>query len=64
MLPKVPCLLLCIVNTKLRDIYKSLDDLCDDLSEDKDEIISILKKEGYNYNQELNQFFCKGDCNE
>lgn len=61
MLPKVPSLLLCIVNTKLRDIYKSLDDLCEDLDESKKEIIEILENSGYLYNQELNQFICKGD---
>lgn len=64
MIPKVPSLLLCIVNTKLRDVYKSLDDLCDDLDEDKEEIINILYNNGYYYNQELNQFVCKGECNE
>lgn len=64
MFPKVPSLLLCILNTKLRDIYKSLDDLCDDLCEDKEEIIKILNDNGYYYNQELNQFVCKGECNE
>ena len=61
MLPKVPCLLLCIVNTKLRDMYKSLDDLCEDLGESKEEILKILDSNGYQYNQELNQFICKGD---
>ena len=42
MLPKVPCLLLCIVNTKLRDMYKSLDDLCEDLD------CSVFELESYN----------------
>ena len=50
----VCCLLLCIVNTKLRDIYKSLDDLCEDLGESKEEILKILDSNGYQYNQELN----------
>lgn len=56
MLPKVPSILLCVVNTKLRDFYKSLDDLCDDLNENKEEIIKILEDSGYYYNQETNKF--------
>jgi hypothetical protein len=56
MLPKNPILLLSIVNTKLRDFYSSLDELCQDLDESKDEIIYILARFGYIYDKELNQF--------
>ena len=56
MLPKNPILLLSIVNTKLRDFYSSLDELCQDLDESKDEIIDILASSGYIYDMELNQF--------
>ncbi|MBQ2471605.1 MAG: DUF4250 domain-containing protein [Acholeplasmatales bacterium] len=56
MLPKNPILLLSIVNTKLRDFYSSLDELCQDLDESKDEIIDILARFGYIYDKELNQF--------
>jgi hypothetical protein len=56
MLPKNPILLLSIVNTKLRDFYSSLDELCQDLDESKDEIIDILARYGYIYDKELNQF--------
>ena len=35
MLPSEPNLLLSIVNTKLRDKYTSLSELCDDLDEDE-----------------------------
>lgn len=49
-------ILLCLVNTKLRDKYTSLDELCDDLDLNKDEIIDKLKSIGYTYNNELNQF--------
>ena len=56
MLPKNPILLLSIVNTKLRDFYSSLDELCQDLDESKDEIIDILARFGYFYDKELNQF--------
>ena len=56
MLPKNPILLLSIVNTKLRDFYSSLDELCQDLDESKDEIIDILAHAGYIYDKEINQF--------
>jgi hypothetical protein len=56
MLPKNPILLLSIVNTKLRDFYSSLDELCQDLDESKDEIIDILASSGYIYDKEINQF--------
>ena len=56
MLPKNPILLLSIVNTKLRDFYSSLDELCQDLDESKDEIIDILARFGYIYDKEINQF--------
>lgn len=59
MIPKVPSLLLCIVNTKLRDCYCSLDELCEDLCEDKEEIVKILENNGYYYNNDINQFIVK-----
>lgn len=59
MLPKEPNILLSVINTKLRDMYSSLDDLCDDLDESKDEIVETLSKIGYEYNAKLNQFIKK-----
>ena len=56
MLPNNPYVLLSVVNTKLRDFYSSLDDLCNDLDEDKEEIINLLKSIGYKYNDLENQF--------
>ena len=56
MLPKIPTILLSIVNTKLRDQYSSLDKLCEDLDESKEEIEKTLASIGYYYNEELNQF--------
>ena len=55
-LPSNAYILLSVINTKLRDFYCSLDDLCDDLSEDKTEIIKILNTIGYHYDEGLNQF--------
>ena len=55
-LPKDPILLLSVINMKLRDFYSSLDALCDDLDEDKNDIIERLSAAGYEYNEDLNQF--------
>lgn len=55
-LPKDAVMLLSVVNMRLRDSYSSLDKLCDDLDENKDEIIERLSSIGYEYNEEINQF--------
>ena len=56
MLPQDPMMLLSFVNMKLRDDYDSLDDMCDRLDVDKNEIINSLKTIGYKYNETQNQF--------
>lgn len=56
MLPKDPFILLSVVNTKLRDQYSSLDKLCDDLDESKEQIVQALAGVGYTYSPEQNQF--------
>lgn len=53
---KDPNILLSYINTKLRDNYASLDGLVEDLDLDKEEIISILNKIDYVYNQKENRF--------
>ena len=55
-LPNDPIILLSFVNTKLRDVYESLDELCDDLQTDKEKLISTCGSVGYLYSTELNQF--------
>ena len=55
-LPKDPFILLSMINMKLRDSYSSLDDLCDDMDEDKDEIISTLSAAGFEYDENTNSF--------
>ena len=55
-LPNDRMMLLSVVNTKLRDNYKNLDELCYDLNEDKTELINKLKEIEYEYNEELNRF--------
>jgi biotin operon repressor len=56
MLPEDPEMLLSVVNTKLRDTYDNLESLCDDLDISESEIVEKLKKAGYVYHAETNQF--------
>lgn len=56
MLPNDPMILLSFINTKLRDDYPTLDALCDDLQEDKTELVQKLKAIDYTYDEELNRF--------
>lgn len=56
MIPNDPMILLSYINTKLRDEYKSLDLLCEDLELDKAELESKLNDIDYTYNPELNRF--------
>lgn len=55
-LPNDPVILLSVVNTKLRDYYKSLDDLCDDLNVPRKEIEARLATIGYLYDCKQNKF--------
>lgn len=55
-LPRDPMLLLSVVNTKLRDFYKDLDSLCEDMSVSKEDIILSLSKIEHEYDEERNQF--------
>ncbi len=56
MLPQDPIILFSYVNTKLRDQYASLDELCDDLEADREELIRKLEGVNYCYSEEQNQF--------
>ncbi len=56
MLANDPIILLSVVNTKLRDCYSSLDALCDDLGESREEIESKLKAVGFEYDEASNSF--------
>ncbi|MBR5360141.1 MAG: DUF4250 domain-containing protein [Lachnospiraceae bacterium] len=56
MIPSDPIMLLSFINMKLRDDYKSLDDLCESLDIDKDKITEKLLSVGYRYNAANNQF--------
>ena len=56
MLPNDPIILLSVINTKLRDCYSSLDELCDDMGEDKGKIISSLSAAGFEYDESTKSF--------
>lgn len=56
MLPTDNYMLLSFINMKLRDFYSSLDSLCDDLDESKDDIVNRLESIGYIYDSNLNKF--------
>lgn len=56
MIPKDPVMLLSFINLKLRDFYKSLENLCDDLDVNEDEIVEKLARIDYHYDKEKNQF--------
>ena len=55
-LPGDPVMLLSVVNTKLRDHYRSFEDLCEDLNVSASEIKSKLEMIDYMYDSSCNQF--------
>lgn len=55
-IPKDPVMLLSYVNLKLRDMYSSLDAMCEDLELDKDELVQKLAVIDYAYDATQNQF--------
>ncbi|HJD30701.1 MAG TPA: DUF4250 domain-containing protein [Candidatus Eisenbergiella stercorigallinarum] len=56
MIPKDPVMLLSFLNLKLRDFYGSLDELCEDLELDREDILNRMKQIDYTYDKERNQF--------
>lgn len=56
MIPKDPVILLGFVNTKLRDFYKTLEELCEDLTVDRRELEEKLAGIDYYYDEKQNQF--------
>ena len=56
MLPQDPCILLSVINTKLRDGYSSLSALCEGLDADEKELVETLSGAGYAYDPAANQF--------
>ncbi len=56
MIPNDPIILLSFLNTKLRDKYKDIDEMCDDMELDREEIEKKLLSVGYKYSDARNQF--------
>lgn len=55
-LPKDPILLLSVVNTKLRDYYPTLEQLCEDMDVKIASITNPLNTIDYRYDADRNQF--------
>lgn len=55
-LPKDPIMCLSFVNTKLRDVYSDLDELCTEFDVTRNELEKKLMAVGYTYDKERNQF--------
>ena len=56
-LPRDPMMLMSVINMKLRDFYPSLDELCEDMEIDRNELEDTLKKCGFEYNPAQNKFW-------
>ncbi len=56
MIPNDPIILLSFLNTKLRDKYKDIDEMCDDMELDREQIEKKLLLVGYKYSDTRNQF--------
>lgn len=56
MLPNDPIMLMSVINTKLRDIYPSLERLCEDMDISEKELTKKLEAAGFKYDAEQNRF--------
>lgn len=56
-IPDDPIILYSFINTKLRDQYISLEQLCEDMNIDQDELTETLRSVGFEYSDELNKFW-------
>lgn len=56
-IPSDPMMLLSFLNMKLRDFYSNLDELCNDLDLDKEEIVKKMAETGFEYNESQNKFW-------
>ncbi len=55
-MPNDPVILLSYINTKLRDEYQSLDELCRSFCIDREELEKKLEAIGYMYSEDTNSF--------
>lgn len=56
MIPSDPVMLLSFLNLKLRDQYKSLEELCEELSLNATELQNKMASIDYYYEEKSNQF--------
>ena len=56
-IPSDPMMLLSFLNMKLRDFYSNLDELCNALDLDKEEIVKKMADAGFEYNETQNKFW-------
>ena len=56
-LPEDPMILFSLINTKLRDNYTSLEQLCEEIHIDQQQLVEKLHSVGFEYNEELNKFW-------
>lgn len=56
-LPSDITILFSFINTKLRDSYSSLEELCEDMQIDSQWLTKRLAEGGWEYNAELNKFW-------
>ncbi len=56
-LPSDPFMLVSVINMKLRDFYKNLDDLCSDMGINKTELCNRLNLAGFEYDEKNNKFW-------
>lgn len=56
MIPNDPIILMSFINTRLRDMYASLDELCSDMEIDKEELCKKLSDADFHYSEKSNQF--------
>lgn len=55
-LPQDPYMLLSFINMKLRDNYSTLDELCEDLDINREELEKKLSAAGFEYLHDSNRF--------
>ena len=56
-IPSDPMMLLSFLNMKLRDFYSNLDELCNALDLEKEEIVKKMADAGFEYNETQNKFW-------
>lgn len=55
-LPKDPMMLLSVINMKLRDEYRNLEELCEELNIDQENLKKTLSAAGFDYDEGKNAF--------